>query len=148
MVSAVTQIRLLISLEHLDMNIKSITEQHRSCTWLNQKVRLCKPGLFSAQYFLHKCVSVTVKTVLDAAAGSLKHKKQALRCSGLHLPIMLGLRLAWAAGVDAGMWLREMRGSKGARSYARVHGGPGIWRPGAESKEGHNSLSGQVLSQL
>lgn len=52
----------------------------------------------------------------------------------LHLPIMLGLRLAWATGVEAGMGLREMRGSKRVRSYPRVHRGPGIWRPGAEGK--------------
>lgn len=52
----------------------------------------------------------------------------------LHLPIVVGLRLAWAAGVEAGMRLGEMRGSKGARSYPRVHRGPGIWRPGAEGK--------------
>lgn len=52
----------------------------------------------------------------------------------VHLPIMLGLRPAWAAGVEAGMGLREMGGSKGGRPYPRVHGGPGIRRPGAEGK--------------
>lgn len=51
-----------------------------------------------------------------------------------HLPIMLVLRLAWAAGVEAGMGLRKMGGSERVRTYARVHRGPGIWRPGAEGK--------------
>lgn len=77
---------------------------------------------------------VSIKISVRRSSRLTEAQEAGFKVLWLHLPIMLGLRLAWAAGVEAGMGLREMWGSKGVRPYPWVHRGPGIWRPGAEGK--------------
>lgn len=90
---------------------------------------LTKPGHLRVMFW---CTSVKIS--VRCSSRLTEAQEAGFKVLSLHLPIMLGLRLGRAAGVEAGMGLREMGGSKGVRPYPRVHRGPGKWRPGAKGK--------------